>query len=634
MTTTNEKLRNVAEIAAKIMMGEKALHPNQQKLDVHEPEKDELTADDFKKLRAGKKPAEVKKEEVELTQDEAEMLASLSQEEFNSLTEEEQDLFIEYFQPLDEISTGAAKNYLKKAVSSSSKLNQKSAKPGEDAAAKHDYSHENDAYETPQFEKFSKRRTGIRKAITKLASAHPDNKKLATHARQAFNSMHNANYRIGMDGAKEHPKDVAHIKKQHAIIHKAVNAMKESAEQIKEAEIVKTATGMRVYGSSYGDSAKARRDQVKKSIDTAKGPKMKDLSDIETEKTIKKDSKNYIKDTGQKRAYKVHAGRYFSNLDVGLPSKGREEPRYKNESFANILASYNENGLKGLFEALKKNEVIVEEPDNEQFTKEVEAQKAKNAGEGKKAEVAKPAVQAVQNEEYDVLDYNEVNGVRISEIDLEESSDDYEVKQDKKDPDVHHVHYKGKKIGYVYGNKKGMFGHEYHAMGTGDDGYSSKKQAVNAVKADHKYHMSGDYLKERTLTEPEMKKKEEIVKSMKKGMKGFKERYGERAKEVMYATATKRAMGEEVEQIEEGTPEGYQRRDGKLIPKIHPKMTPHEHGYDYTMQTIEDAQSKAEVHRHHRAIQSDNPHPQGSQDNKDWTAGTDKAKADHLKDFS
>jgi hypothetical protein len=49
-------------------------------------------------------------------------------------------------------------------------------------------------------------------------------------------------------------------------------------------------------------------------------------------------------------------------------------------------------------------------------------------------------------------------------------------------------------------------------------------------------------LEERMMTEPEMKKKEEIVKSMKKGMKGFKERYGERAKEVMYATATKQAM--------------------------------------------------------------------------------------------
>jgi hypothetical protein len=41
-----------------------------------------------------------------------------------------------------------------------------------------------------------------------------------------------------------------------------------------------------------------------------------------------------------------------------------------------------------------------------------------------------------------------------------------------------------------------------------------------------------------------MKKKEEMVKGMKKGMSGFKQRYGDRAKEVMYATATARAKGE------------------------------------------------------------------------------------------
>ena len=46
---------------------------------------------------------------------------------------------------------------------------------------------------------------------------------------------------------------------------------------------------------------------------------------------------------------------------------------------------------------------------------------------------------------------------------------------------------------------------------------------------------------ERTLTAAETNKKEEIVKSMKKGMAGFKERYGDRAKSVMYATATKQA---------------------------------------------------------------------------------------------
>ena len=197
---------------------------------------------------------------------------------------------------------------------------------------------------------------------------------------------------------------------------------KEEAEQVEEAEIVKTATGMRVYGSSYGDSAKARRDQVKKSIDTAKGPKMKDLSDIEAEKKKKK-------------------------------------------KMSEMVATYQEQGLKGLFATLVK-----EEPDNETFTKEVERQKRKNAGtepESEKAKVAKASVQAVQNEEthtkVEVVDLNDVNGVKISEIDLEE----------------------------------------------------------------------------RQMTEPEMKKKEEIVKSMKKGIAGFKERYGSRAKNVMYATATR-----------------------------------------------------------------------------------------------
>jgi hypothetical protein len=43
--------------------------------------------------------------------------------------------------------------------------------------------------------------------------------------------------------------------------------------------------------------------------------------------------------------------------------------------------------------------------------------------------------------------------------------------------------------------------------------------------------------------EVDMKKREEIVKSMKKKAKEFKSRYGEKAKEVMYATATKMAKG-------------------------------------------------------------------------------------------
>ena len=52
---------------------------------------------------------------------------------------------------------------------------------------------------------------------------------------------------------------------------------------------------------------------------------------------------------------------------------------------------------------------------------------------------------------------------------------------------------------------------------------------------------SAESLKEK-MTEKQMKKREEIVKSMKKDKKGFEDRYGDKADDVMYATATKMAM--------------------------------------------------------------------------------------------
>jgi hypothetical protein len=48
-------------------------------------------------------------------------------------------------------------------------------------------------------------------------------------------------------------------------------------------------------------------------------------------------------------------------------------------------------------------------------------------------------------------------------------------------------------------------------------------------------------LEERTLDATETREKERIVKGMKKNLAGFRARYGDRAKEVMYATATKNA---------------------------------------------------------------------------------------------
>ena len=65
---------------------------------------------------------------------------------------------------------------------------------------------------------------------------------------------------------------------------------------------------------------------------------------------------------------------------------------------------------------------------------------------------------------------------------------------------------------------------------------------------DHECDME-ETVSEAEMTDAQMKKREEIVKSMKDKMGDFKKRYGDKAKDVMYATATKMAMKEETEEV-------------------------------------------------------------------------------------
>ena len=61
-----------------------------------------------------------------------------------------------------------------------------------------------------------------------------------------------------------------------------------------------------------------------------------------------------------------------------------------------------------------------------------------------------------------------------------------------------------------------------------------------------------DKLKEESMTDEQKSERERIVKGMKKNYKGFVAKYGkDRAESVMYATATKNAMKEEVEVLDE-----------------------------------------------------------------------------------
>jgi len=72
-------------------------------------------------------------------------------------------------------------------------------------------------------------------------------------------------------------------------------------------------------------------------------------------------------------------------------------------------------------------------------------------------------------------------------------------------------------------------------------GNMQKRNQMLQQLQNQSYQPEGEVLDEKKLTKPEMKKKEEIVKSMKKDKKGFESRYPGRGKEVMYATATKLA---------------------------------------------------------------------------------------------
>lgn len=93
------------------------------------------------------------------------------------------------------------------------------------------------------------------------------------------------------------------------------------------------------------------------------------------------------------------------------------------------------------------------------------------------------------------------------------------------------------------------------ANGNGDDVFKGTiVKTINRKLERHGYNSPEDQavheetdLIEREMSDSEMKKREDIVKGMKKNLSSFKQRYGKDAKSVMYATATKMAQSEEVE---------------------------------------------------------------------------------------
>jgi hypothetical protein len=434
MNSDNKQIRDVADVAARIMAGlpvTEKLHPNQQVLDVHEPEKDELTADDFKKLRAKK---EVKKEEVE-----------------QMVQEREDD---EYHTP--------SKHHVQVQVS------------------------KGDGQKT------------YRKATVRA--------KEPKHAVSAA---------------------IAHYKQQGYTVHdhKYLGEEVEQMDEVKMADLPSTKVQGRAYGASKPEPH---------AVDVMKGPKEKELKDIESEK---------------KKKFSEMVGTYKNaGLKSFMEALSKEEEEKIIDEVSKEIADY----TMDVIDAGEYTEVTIgEEASQEEFNAEIEKAKAKSQGKIK-AEVAKAAVQAVKQEETEITDEMIFEVLENAGIDFESLSDNelqevaneaYEILDELSKNTlgsyIKKANYAGGMADFKHGRIADKRGNSKEKTSLATTSTKRQKGISTAVNKLSKEEVE---LGEDNMNSAEMEKREKIVKGMKKGIAGFKERYGARAKNVMYATATKRAM--------------------------------------------------------------------------------------------
>ena len=141
----------------------------------------------------------------------------------------------------------------------------------------------------------------------------------------------------------------------------------EAIEMDEAADKVPTSTGMKVYGSSYGNSAKARKDQTKHSVDDVKGPKTKEL------KAMDKEPKRNLDEDGD--CVTPAQAKKIADKEVGKHEKGLhkgQKPTVKSESyFTNkLLNSLNEAKSTGTEEIFSDNNIGEEMTDKQKAKRE------------------------------------------------------------------------------------------------------------------------------------------------------------------------------------------------------------------------------------------------------------------------
>jgi len=409
MEFENKKLRSVAEAAARIMMGEKALHPNQQKLDVHEPEKDKLTSHDFKKLRSMKKEEtmheescecgdcpsdkDMKKEEVEL--EEADTLLARTgmnlphkfprsgQTNLGNIpamntpgNSKETDAYAEK-------RRGDRAKQLKPAIKAAlgthgpkgklpEEVDLDEGKMGQLDADLKDLSHDD-----------------FQKEYGKPKHHYdPSNFKKPVQKGQEMNRAKSLAQRAMASMRKEEVEEIEELSKS-TLASYAKKATSSSVGNAVDAE--------RAYAKGYGSDGDTIHPKDKKSVQREVGAK----------KAIDRLAKEEVEELEEMfpgtPEYEKKYGKAPQDMKKGEKKKttqGEMEKTGKGvvhrRKFSEMIESYTEGGVKGLFR------VLAEEPTSAEFDAQLADAKQRAAGTKKQPEVSKPAVQAVQNEEYEL----------------------------------------------------------------------------------------------------------------------------------------------------------------------------------------------------------------------------------------
>jgi hypothetical protein len=295
----------------------------------------------------------------------------------------------------------------------------------------------------------------------------------------------------------DHPKhkidsgDLAKLRAGHKPVKEESEQLDELSKSTLGSYINKASKDASMSSHWSGRSSMQKTKAAKQSASTNDNIAAKRIDGIEkATNRLTREEKESCEDEAEEAVDKHEKKMHGKKGEVS-----KHEKEMHKESFTSLIESYKKNGLKSLSK-MKKEEV-----DSDTYEKEMKDQKDKFDGKKKGADVAKASVQAVKVEEE----------VELDEAEKMKGEDpcwkDYEM--------VGHKMKGGKKVPNCVPKNEEV----------------ENIDEINGVKI--------DTIEERTLTEPETEKKEEIVKSMKKKLSGFKDRYGERGKSVMYATATK-----------------------------------------------------------------------------------------------